>query len=88
MPLGERTFTSQAPPGSTKSLGRESRGDGEMAKVRITVKASGIDVQGDGYAGPRCESAVKYVSDLLNSTIIEEQHTQEYFQTPDQEVQQ
>lgn len=59
-----------------------------MAKVRITVKASGIEVKGDGYTGPRCESAVKYVSDLLNGTVLDEEHTQEYFQTPDQEVQQ
>lgn len=59
-----------------------------MAGVRIEVRATGIETNGVGYSGPRCEGAVKYVSDLLNGTTIEEQHTQEYFQTPDQEVEQ
>jgi hypothetical protein len=56
-----------------------------MAKVRIVVKADGITLKGDGYNGPACEQAVKYVSSLLNSTIISEEHTQEYFNASDQE---
>lgn len=59
-----------------------------MAGVRIEVRATGIETKGVGYSGPRCESAVKYVSDLLNATTIDEQHTPEYFQTPEQEVEQ
>jgi hypothetical protein len=56
-----------------------------MAKVRIIVKANGITCKGDGYNGPACEQAVKYVSSLLNSTIVSEEHMQEYFNAPDQE---
>jgi len=59
-----------------------------MAGIRIEVRATGIETKGVGYSGPRCESAVKYVSDLLNAEVIEQEHTQEYFQTPDQEVEQ
>lgn len=59
-----------------------------MAGVRIEVRATGIETKGVGYVGAKCESAVKYVSDLLNAETIDEQHTPEYFQTPDQEVEQ
>lgn len=59
-----------------------------MAGIRIEVRAGGIEIKGVGYAGPRCENAVKYVSDLLNGEVLEQEHTPEFFQTPDQEVEQ
>lgn len=61
-----------------------------MAKIKITVTPAGINVAGDGYQGPACEKAVKFFADRLDGTVVTDEHTQDFYETPsqDQEIQQ
>lgn len=65
-------------------------GETKVATIRITVTPEGITVKGDGYQGPVCEKAVKFVADRLDGTITADEHTQDYYDTaaPEQEIQQ
>lgn len=59
-------------------------GETRVAKIKITVTPTGINVQGEGYQGPACEKAVKFFADRLDGAVVTDEHTQDFYETPEQ----
>lgn len=59
-----------------------------MAKIKIVVTAQGVKIKAEGYQGPACEKAVRFFADRLAGEQTNSENTPEFYQQPDQEVQQ